>query len=65
MSIIKNTDIKQRLFPSILCGTAVGFTYLFFGAVDVFACNRGEFLFRFSDFGWQLALIALAVSAVI
>ena len=65
MSIIKNTDIKQRLFPSILCGTAVGFTYLFFGAVDVFAGNRGEFLFRFSDFGWQLALIALAVSAVI
>lgn len=65
MNIIKTKGLKQRLLPSILCGTAVGFTYLFFGAVDVFAGNRGEFLFRFSDFGLWLALIALAVSAVI
>ena len=58
-------DIKQKILPASLCGAAVGFTWLFFGAVEVFAGNRKEMLFSFSDFGWQLALIALAVSLVI
>ena len=63
VSDIKN--IKQKILPASLCGAAVGFTWFFFGAVDTFAGNRGEFLFSFSDFGWQLALIALAASLVI
>lgn len=63
MSVIKN--IRQKILPSLLCGFAVGFTYLFFGAVDTFAGNRGEFLFSFSDFGGYLALIATAVSLLI
>ena len=58
-------DIKQKILPASLCGAAVGFTWLFFGAVEVFAGNRKEMLFSFSDFGWQLALIALAVSLAI
>ena len=63
MSVIKN--IKQKILPSLLCGFAVGFTYIFFGAADTFAGNRGEFLFSFGDFGGYLALIATAVSLLI
>ncbi len=63
VSVIKN--IKQKILPSLLCGFAVGFTYIFFGAVDTFAGNRREFLFSFGDFGGYLALTAMAVSLLI
>lgn len=63
VSVIKN--IKQKILPSLLCGLAVGFTYIFFGAADTFAGNRKEFLFSFSDFGGYLALIAAVISLLI
>jgi len=53
---------KSRLPGAALAGFCAGFMFFFFGALDIFANNRRELLFSFSDFGWILLIIALGVS---
>lgn len=57
--------IRQKLPYAVLAAVAVGFTYFFFGVVEIYAGNLDEFHFGLSDFIWRILLIALCVSAVI
>ena len=47
----------RRLPSALLCGAALSFTLLLFTPMDIYAGNKTEFLFAFSDVaGWLLAL---------
>ena len=54
----------KKLLPASLSGITFGFTFFFFGVLEIFAGNRDEFLFSFGDFGGYIALIALGVSII-
>ena len=58
-------QLKSRALTAALSGFCAGFMFFFFGALDIFANNRRELLFSFSDFGGYLALIAFGVSIVL
>lgn len=57
--------VPKRLPRALLSGFCAGLTFFFFGILDIFASNRKELLFSFSDFGGHIALIALGVSLVL
>ena len=61
----KNTymgKVLKRLPRAALAGFCAGATFFFFGILDIFAGNRDELLFSFSDFGIYILLIALGAS---
>ena len=51
--------IKRKLLPSIMAGFSLPFTLFLFGPFDLFAQNRGEFLFTLYDFLIPCVLITL------
>lgn len=55
-------SLKKRLPRALLAGFCAGLTFFLFGILDIFAGNREELLFSFSDFGLYIILIALGVS---
>ena len=55
-------SVKKRLPRALLAGFCAGLTFFLFGILDIFAGNREELLFSFSDFGAYIILIALGVS---
>lgn len=67
----KNTNngyfasVAKRLPRALLAGFCAGLTFFFFGILDIFASNRKELLFSFSDFGGYIFLIALGVSLLL
>ena len=58
-------NIKKRLPRAALAGFTASFMFFFFGVLDIFAQNREELLFAFSDFGVPLVLFALGIAVVI
>ena len=57
--------IKKRLPYAALAGFCSSFIFLFFGVLDIFAQNRDELLFAFSDFGLPLVLFALGIAVIV
>lgn len=57
--------VTKRLPRALLSGFCAGLTFFFFGILDIFASNRKELLFSFSDFGGHIALISLGVSLLL
>lgn len=55
-------DVLKRSPRALLAGFCAGLSFFFFGILDIFASNRKELLFSFSDFGGYIILIALGVS---
>ena len=58
-------SVAKRLPRALLAGFCAGLSFFFFGILDIFASNRSELLFSFSDFGGYIILIALGVSLVL
>ena len=50
-------QVVRRLPLALLCAAALSFTLFLFTPMDIYAGNRTEFLFSFTDMGgWLLAL---------
>ncbi|MGN1122766.1 MAG: hypothetical protein ACI4RR_00360 [Eubacterium sp.] len=56
---------KERLTIAALTSLAVTFVYLLFGPIDIYANNKEEFAFAFSDLALPVILIFLASFAVL
>ena len=59
------TKIKSRLPLALVGGIVPTSMIFFFGPAEIFFGNRGEFLFRWSDFALWAALAGLAAACVI